>query len=180
MSVLKIHKDDSHYLHTPTLDVEFPLADDVKQLIKDMKETMLSKGTAVGLAAPQVGVSQAIIVWRGEGSKEPQVMINPHIIRSADFNHGQYEMCLSYPNEIYEVVRAKRITVRFFDENGEHYVLKYRGFEASIIQHEVDHLMGLTLKDRGTKLDQEIANQLLGIITQQTEGTYGTEDNKEN
>lgn len=163
MSILKIHKDDSQYLHQRCTDVKFPLTLETHELIRDMKETLLSHKTAVGLAAPQVGANLNIFVYRTDKHPHPIVIINPTIIKAADLNHGQYEMCLSYPNQLFEVVRAKRIVLRFFDEDGEHYVLKYRGFEATVIQHETDHLLGLTIKDRGTKLDQELTRKLLDL-----------------
>ena len=164
MSSLRIHLDDSPYLHQKTKDVTFPLSQDVKELIGDMKDTLCSTEYATGLAAPQVGSGLNLFVYRTDEHPAPMVMINPTIIKSADFSHGQCEMCLSYPKQIYKVVRAKRITVRFYDEFGEHYVLKYRGFEAMIIQHEVDHLLGLTIKDRGQKVKDEVAKQILESI----------------
>lgn len=173
MSILKIHGDDSQYLHTKCKDVSFPLSDDVRELIHDMKDTLMASNTAVGLAAPQVGSSLRIFVYRTDTHPQPMVVINPDIIKAADLNHGQYEMCLSYPNQLFEVVRAKRIVIRYFDEDGEHYVLKYRGFEAVVLQHETDHLLGLTIKDRGTKLDPELTKKILNI-------QFGDENEKEN
>lgn len=161
MSILKIHEDDSPYLHKACKDVEFPLTEDVRELISDMIDTLMSSRTAVGLAAPQVGASLNIFVYRTDTHPKPMVVINPKIIKASDYNHGQYEMCLSYPNQLYEVVRAKRIAIRYFDEEGQHYVLKFRGFEAIILQHETDHLLGLTIKDRGEKLDNELARKIL-------------------
>lgn len=163
MSILKIHKDDSPYLHRRSTDVQFPLSEDVLELISDMKDTLMASKTAVGLAAPQVGANLRIFVYRTDVHPAPMVIINPDIIKSADMNHGQYEMCLSYPNQVFEVVRAKRIVVRFFDEEGKHYILKYRGFEACVIQHETDHLLGLTIKDRGEMLDPELTKKILDI-----------------
>lgn len=163
MSILKIHKDDSPYLHTMCKDVQFPLSNEVRELIFNMKETLLSTRMATGLAAPQVGASLRIFVYRTDAHPQPMTIINPTIIKSGDFNHGLDEMCLSYPNQIYEVVRAKRITMRFFDEEGKHYILKYRGFEATILQHETDHLLGLTIKDRGVKLDAELTKKILDL-----------------
>lgn len=161
MSILQIHKDNSNYLHTKCSDVKFPLDQETKELISDMKDTLCNTEYATGLAAPQVGASVNIFVYRTDEHPAPMVMINPVIIKAADYSRGQCEMCLSYPNQIYKVSRAKRIAVRFFDEFGEHYVLKYRGFEAMIIQHETDHLLGLTIKDRGEKLSDELTQKML-------------------
>lgn len=165
MAILKIHKDDSEYLHKKADLVTFPLSDEVNTLISDMKETLNSKKSAVGLAAPQVGASLAIIVCKLANLEEPFVMINPTIIKSADMDHGQFEMCLSYPDEVYDVVRAKRIAVRFYDEFGYHYVLKYRTQDATIIQHEVDHLLGITIKDRGKPVNKQVVDAILGALS---------------
>ena len=73
-------------------------------------------------------------------------------------------MCLSYPGRIYYVPRYKNITVFFQDETGESYVLKYSGFEARVLQHEIDHLDGLTIDDRGELLDEDSTRELLGEI----------------
>lgn len=170
--ILTIKTDESHYLHNKTEPVTFPLADSMKRLIRDMKETLKSMDTASGLAANQVGAPYSVFVYRIDSKSEPVVMINPTIIKAADYGNPAFEMCLSYPKEIYAVSRAKRITVRFFDENGDLYILKYRGHEAIIIQHETDHLLGLTIKDRGSKLPKDLADQLLG---DPDEGTLQTE-----
>ena len=163
MANLEIYKDSSPYLHTKSTDVKFPLTNDVKTLISDMKDTLCNTEFAAGLAAPQVGKLLNLFVYRTDEHPSPMVMINPVIIKACDYSHGQCEMCLSYPGQVYKVHRAKRIAVRFFDEFGEHYVLKYRGFEAMIIQHEVDHLLGLTIKDRGEKLPEELTRKLLNL-----------------
>ena len=167
MSIKTIHTDESSYLHKKADTVTFPLTGDIKELITDLKDTLQASSTAAGIAAPQIGASDAIFVYRLNAEMEPVVMINPTIIKSADFGKPMYEMCLSYPNEIYEVVRAKRIVVRFFNEQGEHSILKYRGHEATIIQHETDHLLGLTIKDKGEQVDPIIAAQLLGLETEE-------------
>lgn len=169
MSIKVIHTDESEYLHKKADEVKFPLTEDIKELITDLKDTLMGSETAAGVAAPQIGASDAVFVYRLRADMEPVVMINPVIIKSADFGKPMYEMCLSYPNEIYEVIRAKRIVVRFFNEQGEHSILKYRGHEAVIIQHETDHLLGLTIKDRGQQVDPDIAAKLLGLTGEEVD-----------
>ena len=164
MHNLTIHTDESPILHQKSVDVKFPLNQETKQLIEDMKNFLCTTDYATGVAAPQVGKNLNLFVYRTDQHPSPMVMINPVIIKSADFSHGQCEMCLSYPKQIYRVVRAKRISVRFFDEFGEHYVLKYRGFEAMIIQHEIDHLLGITIKDRGQKVNDAVTKQVIEMM----------------
>lgn len=164
MSNLFIRTDEYEILHKKCKDVKFPLDFKTKELIDDMKNYLLTTEYATGLAANQVGSDLNLFVYRTDYHPSPMVMINPIIIKSGDLSHGQCEMCLSYPKQIYKVVRAKRIAVRFFDEMGEHYVLKYRGFEAMIIQHEIDHLLGITIKDRGVKISDKVAKEVLGML----------------
>lgn len=167
MSIKNIHTDESTYLHNKTDDISFPLNADIIELITDLKDTLTASDSAAGVAAPQIGAAFSVFVYRTSESMEPFVMINPKIIKAADYGKPQYEMCLSYPGEIYEVQRAKRITVRFFNEQGEHLILKFRGHEAVIIQHETDHLLGLTIKDRGEQVDPDLAARLLGLNSEE-------------
>lgn len=178
MSILKIHTDESEYLHKPAAEVSFPLDKETKQLIADMKETLLARSSAVGLAAPQVGSSLQILVYLYASMKEPMVMINPSIVKAADYGAPQFEMCLSYPEEVYDISRAKRIAVRFYNEDGTHVVLKYRNEEARIIQHESDHLLGITIKDRGRKVPEEELKELVNKFLNE-EGLLDEEDNEE-
>lgn len=191
MAIANILTDESDYLHNRTKDVVFPLSEEIKALIQDLKDTLLDTDTGAGLAAPQIGAPFSIFVYRTNEHPEPVVVINPSIIKAADYGKPEYEMCLSYPYQIYSVERAKRIAVRFYDEEGNHSNLKYRGHEAVIIQHETDHLLGLTIKDRGQLLDKKTTMQLLGIkdvdeeeleldlAEEEEDGEYGDEETED-
>ncbi|MBN2452893.1 MAG: peptide deformylase [Candidatus Omnitrophica bacterium] len=114
-----------------------------RSMLSDMAKTMyLSQG--VGLAATQVGVDkQFAVIDIGEGLIK---MINPVIVKRAGFE-SQEEGCLSCPGSSVKVRRAKRVVVRFLDENGDIMELKAEGLLARAIQHELDHLSGKLIID---------------------------------
>ena len=110
----------------------------IRVLIDDMLETMYEKD-GVGLAAPQVGILKRIVVIDvGDG---PIVMVNPRIVREEGTQTGD-EGCISVPGKAGQVTRPNDVTVRFMDENGEHYELDGTELLARAICHECDHLEG--------------------------------------
>lgn len=116
----------------------------VAKLIDDMIETMYEADGA-GLAAPQVGVSQRIIVVDfGEG---PVVLVNP-VIQNAQGEEIDVEGCLSIPERWVYVKRATSLEVTGLNEKGKPVRLKAEGFFARALQHEVDHLDGILMLDR--------------------------------
>ncbi len=178
MVVRNIEKEDSVFLHRESRPVEWPLSESVRQVIRDLNDTLNASEHATGLAAPQIGSNVNIIVYR-LAYKSNTVMINPRIVKAADFEATpKFEMCLSYPGQIYALPRYKRISVYFEDLTGDSYVLKYRGFEATVIQHEIDHLLGITIADKGEKLDSKTTRLLLEKAEQEMEGDDHDEEEK--
>jgi peptide deformylase len=120
-----------------------------RELAQLMINTM-EKAGGVGLAAPQVGVSQRIIVVkldRGFFSNEILAMINPEIIEKSENIVYGLEKCLSIPRKIVNVPRSKWIKVKFLTLEGEEKILIEYGWNARIIQHEIDHLNGILIID---------------------------------
>ncbi len=116
---------------------------ELHQLIADMFETMYA-AKGVGLAAPQVGLSQKLTVIDcsgGEGEPEQIVLINPEVIHLEGKQVGE-EGCLSIPGFREEVKRAKRATVRAQDAKGEIFEVTGEDLLARAMQHEIDHLYG--------------------------------------
>lgn len=113
-------------------------------LINEMKRIMKEKG-GVGIAAPQLGQNVRVIIACNN------VMINPVIIQRSGRIRSN-EMCLSYPGYVCQVKRSKNITVTFTDTGGKARRRRFKFGEAIIVQHEIDHLNGITLPRRGTKL----------------------------
>lgn len=129
--------------------------DKVDETINDimdcMLETMLTIG-GVGLAAPQIGVQKRIIVAKPE-EDELIVMANPEIIES-NGEAIESEGCLSLPGANIKVKRASSIKVKGLDRSGKEIHLNLNGLHAAIIQHEIDHLDGITLLQRANYIQK--------------------------
>ena len=121
-------------------------------LIDDMVETMQA-ANGLGLAAPQVGVlQQVIIIQLPEDEEEPQsgklfALCNPQIVR-ADGEEESEEGCLCLPGWVGEVKRATSVTVKAQDRRGKKVRIKAEGFLARVFQHETDHINGILYIDR--------------------------------
>ncbi len=143
MAVLKIVKHPHPVLHRRAEAVP-RVTESVRALIDDMLETMYA-AQGVGLAAPQVGVSQRVIVVDvGEG---PIILVNPEIVYAEGEQVG-LEGCLSVPGLVGEVRRAEKVVVRGLNRKGEEVDVTGRGLLARALQHEVDHLNGILYLER--------------------------------
>jgi peptide deformylase len=138
-------------LKQPSLPVEC-FDDALRAFITDLAETMDDGPGGVGIAAPQVGRLQRIVVV--DVSAKPRgehhgrlVLVNPEITAWEGLAVGR-EGCLSVPDYTGNVVRAERIMVRAWDGWGEPLELSTSGYKARAIQHELDHLDGLLFLDR--------------------------------
>lgn len=146
--ILEVLKNDAEPLRSksvPTL-----LTEGVRDLIGDMKETMLSMN-GIGLAAPQVGVNLRVIVVQlmsaGKLVGPVQEMINP-VIQSFSEDLVEYEEgCLSIPGEYIKLKRPRSIDVKFQDLRGKYKRWHLKGLEARVVQHEIDHLDGILMID---------------------------------
>jgi peptide deformylase len=121
------------------------LSDPLRQLADDMLETMYD-APGVGLAAPQVGVLQRVIVADPvkDPNKTPQpiVMFNPEVLLSSDETSVYEEGCLSIPDQYAEVTRPAEVRLRWLDLHGNEQERDFAGFWATVLQHEIDHLNG--------------------------------------
>lgn len=106
----------------------------------------------VGLAAPQVGENFRLIVFDcvniTMNSMDSAFMFNPEIIESSEDSSIAEEGCLSYPKTFVKVKRNLKVTVKFIDIAGRPVIRSYSGLAARIVQHEIDHLEGITMIDR--------------------------------
>ncbi|HEX8646122.1 MAG TPA: peptide deformylase [Thermoleophilaceae bacterium] len=108
----------------------------------------------IGLAAPQLGISQRLLVYR-VGHDAPLVaLVNPEIEWTGNDEETFEEGCLSIPGIQVDVPRKVHVRVRAQDEDGEERVVEASGLEARVIQHEMDHLDGVLMLDR-TSRDQK-------------------------
>lgn len=149
MAVLKLR-----YLGDPVLRAKAkPVARVTKRiakLLKDMEETMYA-ADGVGLAAPQVGVSQRLIVVDvGDG---PIHLVNP-VLEEGEGAEVDREGCLSIPGVFGYVERYARVVVSGLDGNGKPIRVEGSGLLARALQHEIDHLDGVLFIDKATGLVQ--------------------------
>lgn len=168
MSLLKIIKDTNKNLRKKSLPVNLPLTDEDRLTLQTMLDYIIkSQDTefitannireGIGLAAPQIGISKRLLVIHyhdGENLKE-FALANPKIVSSsvklACLANG--EGCLSvdeeHPGYVY---RPVKVTIKAFDAlTNKEIVMTLRGFDAMVIQHELDHLDGILFYDRINK-----------------------------
>lgn len=128
------------------------VAPEAARVVQDLWDT-LDAHTGVGLAAPQIGASFRAIVVDATRARRPvenhgrMALINPEIIASEgrlSFREG----CMSIPDLVAHVERAEEVTVSAMRPDGQPITLTARGFEAVILQHEIDHLDGILFIDR--------------------------------
>ena len=112
---------------------------------------LMNDSIGVGLAAPQAGVSHRLLVYRTEPDSPVQALVNPEIEWSSRDKEWGEEGCLSLPGVHVEVERPVHVLVRGIDAGGDPIVVEASGFEARVIQHEVDHLDGVLILDRTTR-----------------------------
>jgi len=130
----------------------------VKLLADDMLETMY-EGQGIGLAGPQIGALERILVMdiAGEGEKpNPLQLVNPEIVWSSEEQSAYNEGCLSIPGQYGEVVRPAEVKVRYQTPSGEEKELNASGLLATCVQHEIDHLHGILFIDHLSKLKRDI------------------------
>jgi peptide deformylase len=150
MAVLGLEKGENNKI---LRNISKPLKKVEKKLVKfleDMKVTMI-KAEGIGLAAPQVSQNIRVVICRFNHSTPHEIivsMINPEIIEKSDEMDEREEGCLSLPGKFVKVWRHKTLTVKFLDGKGKEHILKLKGLNARIVQHEVDHIDGMLYIDR--------------------------------
>ena len=132
--------------------------DRIRQLMDNMIETMYD-APGIGLAAPQVGISERIVVidiGRSEENRQPLFLVNPEILWVSDEDNTYEEGCLSVPEHYADVVRPKTIKVKFIDRDNKPGEIETDGLLATVIQHEMDHLDGVLFIDHLTSLKRNM------------------------
>ena len=138
----------------------------LQTVIDDMVETM-REAPGVGLAAPQIGLSERLIVVEyyeheededteneEEAPKKVWAVLNPEIVKASEEKVMGIEGCLSIPNLVGEVERHAEIQVKGLNRHGKPMKIKAKGWLARIFQHEIDHLNGVLFPDRATRVWQ--------------------------
>ncbi len=147
---------------------------EIKNLVRDMFETMYD-ARGIGLAAVQVGVHKRVLVadveWNGSRYGDDaedaivygkqHVLINPELVSDAGDEHIYKEGCLSFPEQYAEVTRPSGIRVKFLDLDGKQREESFDGLLATCIQHEIDHLNGITFVDHISSVKRDMITRKL-------------------
>ena len=133
------------------------ITDGVRQLLDDMAVTMYH-APGIGLAAPQIDISQRIVVIDCGKDDKPELykMVNPEIISLSEEEAVLEEGCLSIPEQTAEVKRPAEVSIRYLDETGITQTLSADGLLAACIQHEIDHLNGVLFIDHISRLKRDM------------------------
>jgi peptide deformylase len=159
MALLKIARMGHPVLRSASAPVDDPTEPWVRQLVKDMIETMEDAG-GTGLAAPQVHEAYRIVVFRvpdervtemaGDSPQDLTVLINP-VVELIGYERAlAWEGCLSVPGLRGVVPRHLRVRYRGTSPDGEIIERAVEGFHARVVQHECDHLDGILYPQRIT------------------------------
>jgi len=126
----------------------------VRQVIRDLQDTLQASEDGIGLAAPQINIQQRMVIvclgietdgkWQ-EGT--PEALINPRIVEMSD-ERKDFDGCLSFPGLYGETVRPHRLRVVGMNEQGQPFDRLFEGFNAVVVHHEMDHLDGVLFIDR--------------------------------
>jgi peptide deformylase len=126
--------------------------DEALGTLVDRMIRVMQGAAGVGLAAPQLGVVQRVLVHQGEGEAEPVALVNPRIVESSEERDVMEEGCLSLDaaGVTVDVERPSSVTVEARSPAGEELRIESEGLAARVIQHEIDHLDGVLIIDRTT------------------------------
>ena len=136
------------------VDLENPGFDPVA-LKAEMVEFMLANN-GIGLAANQIGLDAKVFVM-GDSVENSTMCINPTVLQYTSDTQDDVEGRLSFPNVFVKIKRPKEILAQYWDENLKECVVKIEGYSAKCYLHEMEHLLGITMKDRASKLKWDMA-----------------------
>ncbi|MFV0243744.1 MAG: peptide deformylase [Qingshengfaniella sp.] len=135
------------------------ITDDLRLLADDMLATMY-EAPGIGLAAPQIGVLDRLVVMdcvkEENETPRPYAMFNPEVLAASEETSTYEEGCLSIPDQYAEVTRPKEVTVRWIDRDGREQTETFDGLWATCVQHEIDHLNGKLFIDYLTPLKRQL------------------------
>lgn len=170
--ILPIYLYGSEKLRNENAEADLQDKEGLTKLISDMKET-LQAADGCGLAAPQVGVNQRIVIVDGSDLTDTydylkdfrRVMINPVVLEESKETCEFSEGCLSVPGIYAEVVRPARIKVEYYDENFEKVVEEFDRFACRMVQHELSHLEGNLFVDNVSQIRRKMIARKLQAIS---------------
>jgi len=131
-------------------DEIYSFDNDLKEFAHHMFSFMIAHN-GIGLAAPQIGLLRRIITVDLE--KIEKVLINPVILSYSKEKDNEIEECLSIPDQLYDVNRDYSVEISAKNINGKNLHFEIKGLAARVLQHEIDHLDGCLICDKGTKVE---------------------------
>lgn len=143
-----------------------------------MVQTMLSNG-GVGLAAPQVGLPVRMFVAKVEFQNKPLALLNP-VIKEREGKEAGFEGCLSLPGLSASVERSAKVVVMGTSPKGEFQAHEFNGFEARVVEHEMDHLDGVVFIQRLSEEDYSRLMRNVRTILENSGKREGTKDFSQN
>jgi len=130
----------------------------LQEQIDRMAEIMYA-APGIGLAAIQVGIDQSFLIYDISPSEEPRslrVLINPRIVEKEGEILSENEGCLSVPDFRADVLRARTVFVKGYDRDGNDLEIEANGFQAIVLQHEIDHLEGTLFIEHISSLKRQL------------------------
>lgn len=145
--------------------------DGIAALVQDLKDTLV-RADGCGLAAPQIGVSQRVVIVDGDVVADTypylkdfrRTLINPEIIEESQEQTTYSEGCLSIPGIYCDVVRPKKMTVRYYNEQLQEVTEEFDNFACRMIQHEMSHLDGDLFTDHAAPIRKKMLSSKLQNI----------------
>ncbi|MBR2063870.1 MAG: peptide deformylase [Bacteroidales bacterium] len=173
--ILPIYLYGSEILRNENVEADLQDREGLTKLISDMKET-LQAADGCGLAAPQVGVNQRVVIVDGSDLTDTydylkdfrRVMINPVVLEESKETCEFSEGCLSVPGIYAEVTRPSKIKVEYYDENFEKVVEEFDRFACRMVQHELSHLDGNLFVDNVSQIRRKMIARKLQAISKGT------------
>ncbi|MBO6045565.1 MAG: peptide deformylase [Bacteroidales bacterium] len=162
----------SEVLRARAQEADLSRKEELTQLITDLKDT-LAVADGCGLAAPQIGVSQRVIIIDGTVMADvydylsdfKRVMINPVVLEESEKQCEYNEGCLSVPGVYADVQRPESMTVRYYDENFKEVTEKLDKFACRMVQHEMSHLDGVIFTDLVAPIRKKMLSKKLQNIS---------------
>jgi peptide deformylase len=149
-----LRKEPDPILHQKLEDYNFDCGMDPDEIEKSMISIMSIDG-GIGIAANQVGFDKRVIIIKPK-EQEPFALFNPVITEE----HGQCEDeegCLSFPNLYIKINRSSKVTVKYLDKHNKECTITLNGYDAKCVQHEIDHLDGITFTKKVSTLKLALA-----------------------
>ena len=169
--ILPIYLYGAEVLRNENVEADLNDKEGILKLIENMQET-LKVADGCGLAAPQVGVNQRVVIVDGRELSDTydylqdfvRIMINPVVLEESEETCEYSEGCLSVPGVYAEVVRPSRIKVEYYNEKFEKVVEEFDRFACRMVQHELSHLEGNLFVDNISPIRRKmLARKLQGI-----------------